>query len=98
MSVTTFADEMEREKARQRTADAMLRKARAGHVTGGTVFGYVNERVADHVERRVHEAQAVVVRRIFTLAAAGARSSPRRRAVRWSRLWRRAPSIGLLVA
>ena len=72
MSVTTFADEMEHEKARQRTADAMLRKARAGHVTGGTVFGYVNERVADHVERRVHEAQAVVVRRIFTLAAAGA--------------------------
>ena len=72
MSVTTFADEMEREKACQRTADAMLRKARAGHVAGGTVFGYVNERVADHVERRVHEDQAAVVRRIFTLAAAGA--------------------------
>ena len=33
---------MEREKARQRTGDAMARKARAGHVTGGRVFGYDN--------------------------------------------------------
>src|SRR5258705_11251724 len=71
LSLANFASELEREKARQRTADAMLRKARAGHVAGGTVFGYVNERVADHVERRVHEDQAAVVRRIFTLAAAG---------------------------
>ena len=30
LSVTAFADEMEREKARQRTYDAMVRKARAG--------------------------------------------------------------------
>ena len=35
LSLTAFADELEREKARQRTYDAMLRKARAGHVTGG---------------------------------------------------------------
>jgi DNA invertase Pin-like site-specific DNA recombinase len=40
MSLTAFADELEREKARQRTYDAMQRKARAGHVTGGRVFGY----------------------------------------------------------
>ena len=40
LSLTAFADELEREKARQRTYDAMLRKARAGHVTGGRVFGY----------------------------------------------------------
>jgi hypothetical protein len=31
LSLTTFADELEREKARQRTYDAMIRKARAGH-------------------------------------------------------------------
>src|SRR5213594_1475379 len=31
MSVTAFADELEREKARQRTYDALVRKARAGH-------------------------------------------------------------------
>src|SRR6478672_1200967 len=30
LSLTTFADELEREKARQRTYDAMLRKAKAG--------------------------------------------------------------------
>ncbi len=39
LSLTAFADELEREKARQRTYDAMLRKAKAGHVTGGTCFG-----------------------------------------------------------
>ncbi len=33
MSVTAFADELEREKARQRVNDAMQRKATAGHVT-----------------------------------------------------------------
>lgn len=33
LSLTTFADELEREKARQRTTDALLRKAKAGHVT-----------------------------------------------------------------
>jgi site-specific DNA recombinase len=42
LSFTAFADELEREKARQRTYDAMLRKARAGHVTGGRTFGYDN--------------------------------------------------------
>ena len=31
MSVTAFADELEREKARQRVTDAMQRKAKAGH-------------------------------------------------------------------
>jgi DNA invertase Pin-like site-specific DNA recombinase len=40
MHLSTFAAEMEREKARQRTRDAMLRKARQGHVTGGMVYGY----------------------------------------------------------
>src|SRR3954466_1224054 len=51
LSLTAFADELEREKARQRTSDAMLRKARAGHVTGGRVFGYQNERRGDGVYR-----------------------------------------------
>jgi site-specific DNA recombinase len=77
LSLTTFADELEREKARQRTYDAMLRKARAGHVTGGRVFGYENVDVlaADgrrsHVERQINDAEAVVVRRIFQLCADG---------------------------
>src|SRR5438034_8589277 len=45
LSLTSFASEVEREKTRQRVYDAMLRKAKAGHVTGGSVYGYRNEEV-----------------------------------------------------
>ena len=64
MSVAAFADEMEREKARQRTADAMVRKAKAGHVTGGRVFGYDNVEVLmptgqrSHVERQINRGRS----------------------------------------
>ncbi len=77
LSLTTFADELEREKARQRTYDALARKAKAGHVTGGRVFGYDNVPVClpdgrrSHVERRINESEALVVRRIFQLCADG---------------------------
>src|SRR5262245_46780504 len=77
LSLTTFADELEREKARQRVTDTMLRKARAGHVTGGRVFGYDNVEVLSeagvrsHVERRINVEEAQVVRRLFELAVAG---------------------------
>ena len=77
MSVTAFADELEREKARQRTYDAMARKARAGHVVGGRTFGYDNVDVIgssgsrSHVVYEINQAEAAVVRRIFTMAAAG---------------------------
>jgi DNA invertase Pin-like site-specific DNA recombinase len=53
LSLQTMADEMEREKARQRTYDAMQRKARAGHVTGGRCFGYDNVEIRDETGRRV---------------------------------------------
>jgi DNA invertase Pin-like site-specific DNA recombinase len=67
--VTAFTDEMEREKARQRTHDALVRKARAGYVVGGSVYGYDNVEVTVpdavtgkpkrlHVERRINEAEA----------------------------------------
>jgi site-specific DNA recombinase len=78
LSLTAFADELEREKARQRTYDAMQRKARAGHVTGGRVFGYDNVEIVgadgqrSHVERRINAYEAAIVRRIFELCAAGA--------------------------
>lgn len=78
MSLTAFADELEREKARQRTYDAMQRKARAGHVTGGRVFGYDNVEIVgpdgqrSHVERRINPGEAAVVRRIFERCAEGA--------------------------
>jgi site-specific DNA recombinase len=77
LSLTAFADELEREKARQRTYDAMLRKAKAGHVCGGKTFGYSNVEIArpdgkrSHVERRINDAEAEVVRRIFELCSAG---------------------------
>ena len=75
LSLTAFADELEREKARQRTYDAMRRKALAGHVTGGRVFGYDNVEIRGpsgerlHVERRINEAEAAVVLEIFELSA-----------------------------
>jgi DNA invertase Pin-like site-specific DNA recombinase len=77
LSVATFADEMERVKARARTRDAMTRKARAGYVTGGRKFGYVNVDVfgpdgqRSHVERRINPVEAAVVVRIFELTVAG---------------------------
>jgi DNA invertase Pin-like site-specific DNA recombinase len=77
LSLTAFADELEREKARQRTYDAMARKARAGHVTGGRTFGYDNVDVPGpagscaYVTHQINQAEAVAVRRIFDLAAAG---------------------------
>ncbi len=73
LSLTGFAAEMERERAKQRTYDAMLRKAKAGHVTGGKVFGYDNHEILSaeghrlHVLRVINEGQAAVVRRIFEM-------------------------------
>jgi DNA invertase Pin-like site-specific DNA recombinase len=76
MAQSGFASEMEREKARQRTHDALLRKARAGHVAGGSLFGYRNAPVLDgtrrsHVERVLHAEEAQIIRRIFEMCAAG---------------------------
>jgi DNA invertase Pin-like site-specific DNA recombinase len=76
LSLSAFASEMEREKARQRTRDALLRKARAGHVAGGAVYGYRNVPVMEgdrraHTERVVVPEEATVIRRIFEMAASG---------------------------
>ena len=77
LGAVTFGADLEREKGRQRTYDAMARKARAGHVTGGRVFGYDNVEIASasgkrsHVERVINEPEAAIVRRIFELCAAG---------------------------
>ena len=77
LALQTMADEMERVKARQRTYDAMERRARAGYVTGGRTFGYDNVTVAgpdgkrSHVVHAINEQQAAVVRRVFELRAEG---------------------------
>ena len=54
MSAVNFAAEIEREKARQRVADAMIRKARAGYSCGGRVFGYDNVEVLNSNGKRSH--------------------------------------------
>jgi site-specific DNA recombinase len=72
-----YAAQMEREKAQQRVYDTMVRKAKAGHVTGGTCFGYTNVVITDasgrrsHVEYQINPAEAAVVKRIFELYVAG---------------------------
>src|SRR5205823_14197560 len=64
LSLVNFAAEMEREKARQRTYDAMLRKAKALHVTGGRVYGYDNvellgaDGTRQSVTRKINPEQA----------------------------------------
>src|SRR5262249_15329407 len=60
-----------RRQIAQWTHEAMLRKAKAGHVTGGACFGYDNIKVDGHTERRINEAQAAVIRRIFALCIDG---------------------------
>jgi len=79
LQLTNFADQIERERARSRTYDAMVCMAMAWHVTGRSVFGYDNIDIAgtlpdaqgrpkrSHVELRINQAEAEVVRKIFRL-------------------------------
>ncbi len=71
MAVEAFAGEVEREKARQRTKDALLRKVQTGHVPGGTAYGYTNVRHAGGVVWIIDEVEAAGVRQVFQLAARG---------------------------
>lgn len=76
-SLKLYAAQMEREKAQQRVYDAMIRKAKAGHVCGGSCFGYTNVVITDasgkrsHVEYQIDPAESAVVQRIFELYVAG---------------------------
>src|SRR5262245_32606590 len=72
LSLTNFASEMERERAGQRVRDALIRKARAGHVANGMSFGYRNVRTASGaVTRHIVPSEAATIRRIFAMVAAG---------------------------
>jgi len=83
LALTNFASEFEREKASQRTHDAMLRKAKACYVTGNKVFGYDNKSIygsehngdgtlkRQHVVRQINANQARTVVRIFESYASG---------------------------
>jgi DNA invertase Pin-like site-specific DNA recombinase len=72
-----FASASERRQTSKRVRDAAERRVRNGHVGGGRMFGYDNVPVLapdgtrQHVDRRVDEAEALVVVRIFETYAAG---------------------------
>ena len=77
MAVEGMADEIERDKARQRVTDALVQRARAGHSCGPAPFGYVNVPVVgadgkrSHVKLQVNPAEAAIVQRIFRESANG---------------------------
>ena len=70
-SVQAMAAESERERGRQRVRDALVRKAKLGHVTGQQTYGYRLVRKGEHTEREIDDGQAAVVRRVFEMAAEG---------------------------
>ena len=55
--IGSWASSSERRKARQRTAEALARKAAAGHSAGGRVFGYSN--VCEGCGRTMAEGAAI---------------------------------------
>jgi site-specific DNA recombinase len=74
--VRAFAEELEREKIAGRTRERLERGARAGHVVGGSVYGYDNVPVMDgarrvRVEYAINEREAAVVREVFRRYADG---------------------------
>jgi site-specific DNA recombinase len=82
LTAKNLGNELQREKSRQHTRDSHKQMARAGHVTGGRVYGYKNVDVLGtpdtdgrrkrlHVVREVQQQEAEVVRRIFDFSATG---------------------------
>jgi DNA invertase Pin-like site-specific DNA recombinase len=73
--VGSWSASKERKATITRVRNASFARHENGYVPGGKVFGYRNERLPgagkQPVRRVIDEAQAAVVRRIFTLTAAG---------------------------
>ncbi len=75
--IKAWGGAQERKKAGERVRPALRRRAEAGHVPGGKVFGYRNVEVKngdgkrDYVTWQVIPEQAAVIRRIFEEVAAG---------------------------
>jgi site-specific DNA recombinase len=65
-AVEAWKDESERKRTSKRVRDAAFRRHATGHVAGGTVYGYRNERVNGATVRVIDETEAAIVRRIFT--------------------------------
>lgn len=76
IAARSFAAELEREKTSQRTHEHLETKARRGFVVGGRVYGYENVEVKSgdrrtHVEYKINEREAAIVREIFERYADG---------------------------
>jgi site-specific DNA recombinase len=76
VSAISFGAELEREKASQRSRDALERKAAKGYNAGGLVYGYDNVPVfvgetKSHTDYRVNEEQAAAVRAMFRMYSDG---------------------------
>jgi site-specific DNA recombinase len=63
----------ESKRASERSLDELKRRAAAGKVAGGKMYGYKNYRPREgaRVERVVDEAQAKIIRKVFELVADG---------------------------
>ena len=81
VNAVSFAAELEREKAAQRSLDALERKARKGYNAGGACYGYDNlpifstnskgESTKSHTDYRINPAESAVINGIFRMYAAG---------------------------
>jgi len=81
MYLKSYAAEVERAKAGERTRDALIRRFKKGYSAGGKVYGYDNipiygkndlgENIRTHTEYQVNEEQAEVIKGIFQMYADG---------------------------
>lgn len=76
MQLRAYAAELEREKIAGRTREHLETKARRGLNTGGRCYGYDNVPVFDgsnrtHVDYKINEAEATIVREVFEARSAG---------------------------
>lgn len=78
ITMKSYAAEVERAKTGQRTRDTLERKAAKGYSAGGACFGYKLVPVLDpttgerlHTDFAINEAEAAVVRGIFTMYCDG---------------------------
>ena len=81
VTARSFASEVERVKAGQRARTVLAAKAKQGYSAGGACYGYdreevkatnsAGEEVRSHVDWRINQVEAEVVRRIFKMSLAG---------------------------
>ena len=81
LTLKSYASEVERQKASERSRDALKRRAEKGYNTGGVTYGFDNvpvyttgvngEQVKAHTDYRINPNEAETLRQIFTMYADG---------------------------